>query len=354
MLLIYNHDLDQAKDYTKRALRRLEKEKLPPTPVNFELWYVYYANLNQDVKRAIDILTAGGSEMTSDQCMEIYQHCLRPDESHDDVRLIGDQIQRTLRSVTSLMDEVKLQGISYSGSLESATEQIGAARTLEELESMVTTLVRDTKSMLEHNEVLEKELDSSSNKMMELQSNLEVIRQEAYTDALTGLKNRKAFDEKMDEIISMMDAEDRTFSILLLDIDHFKAFNDNYGHQTGDQVLRLLARTLIEGIKGRDTACRFGGEEFVVLLPDTNIKAAQSVANALREAISEKEVVNKASQEKLGRMTVSIGAAEHLPGESKEEMLERADEALYKAKGTGRNKVVLAQGSASDKAQKTG
>lgn len=222
---------------------------------------------------------------------------------------------------------------------------------------MMKDLVRDTETMLEHNKRLEQELDRSSTEMIELQNNLETIRKEAYTDGLTGLKNRKAFDEDLDTAIQQSSEDEETeFALLMLDIDHFKEFNDNYGHQVGDQVLRLVAKTLTDGIKGRDTAYRFGGEEFVIILPNTGDKGGTAVAEALRKSIGDKEIVNKHSQEKLGKITISIGVAAHQKDEDDESLIERADAALYTAKRSGRNRVAVApvKNAKSDKEKKVG
>lgn len=119
-----------------------------------------------------------------------------------------------------------------------------------------------------------------------------------------------------------------------------KKFNDSYGHLIGDQVLRLVARTLVENLKGRDVIARFGGEEFVILLPQTRIEDAEKVANQLRINLSTKQIKRRSTQETLGAITISIGAAELYAGEETDGFISRADEALYKAKETGRNRVV--------------
>lgn len=146
----------------------------------------------------------------------------------------------------------------------------------------------------------------------------------------------------MDRIIR--DYADRrgVFSILMLDIDYFKSFNDNFGHQVGDQVLRLVARTLKDGLKGKDVAARYGGEEFSIILPDTDLSGAVIVGNALRKAVAGKEVINRSTGKVLGRITLSVGVAEFAGEKTAELLISRADEALYTAKHNGRNQVAAA------------
>ncbi len=127
---------------------------------------------------------------------------------------------------------------------------------------------------------------------------------------------------------------------MLLDIDHFKRFNDTWGHQTGDQVLRLVAMTLKSNIKGKDIAARYGGEEFAAVLPETDLEGATIVADNIRKAVQAKELLKRSTSEKLGRVTASFGVAMLRPDDTPSTLIERADRCLYAAKRTGRNRVV--------------
>jgi diguanylate cyclase len=142
---------------------------------------------------------------------------------------------------------------------------------------------------------------------------------------------------------------------MLTDIDHFKAFNDNFGHLTGDQVLRLVAMAVKHNVKGKDTAARYGGEEFAVVLPNTALRAAVTVADHIRRAVMAKELMKRSTGEHLGRITISIGVAALRKGDSGQSLIERADTCLYAAKRHGRNRVmcetdpeVTAETAASD------
>ena len=159
------------------------------------------------------------------------------------------------------------------------------------------------------------------------------------TDPLTHIANRKAFDEAMEAGRKAADAGDDV-CLLMCDIDHFKKFNDSWGHQTGDQVLRLVASCMAENVKGRDTAARYGGEEFAVLLRGTTLQSATMVADQIRSTVETKKLVKKSTGDVLGTITISIGVAKFAPGETAETVIRRADACLYGAKHSGRNLVI--------------
>jgi diguanylate cyclase len=190
------------------------------------------------------------------------------------------------------------------------------------------------------NRQLEERLTASKLEINELQEDLEVVRTESLTDPLTQLANRKFFDVTLEKTIAEAFSSNEALSLMLTDIDHFKAFNDNFGHLTGDQVLRLVAMAVKHNVKGKDTAARYGGEEFAVVLPNAALRAAVTVAEHIRRAVMAKELMKRSTGEQLGRITISIGVAALRKGDSGQSLIERADICLYAAKRHGRNRVM--------------
>lgn len=162
------------------------------------------------------------------------------------------------------------------------------------------------------------------------------LEQAASRDPLTGLWNRRQFLLLLDNARAQKRRYDVDYSLMLIDADHFKSINDRYGHDAGDEVLVLLARALEARVRETDTVCRWGGEEFIVLLPQTDCASAQLLAESLRGSVERIRVPH------LPPVTVSIGVARHRASESSESLIKRADEALYQAKAAGRNRVVAA------------
>ena len=329
-----------ALDYARRALDKMDQFLIPPTPENYTVWFHYFADTNPHLKRAIDILSLDPAGVTAEKCGELYRHFLsNADTEQEIIYNAGERLQTTLQTVTQLLESSARQTESFNQNLSKSSEKLASPSSGADLLSIVGQLVQDTRFMLTHNQTLQSQLSASTGELVQLKQNLDTARHEALTDALTGITNRKGFDIKFLEEAAAATEGQTPLSLLMVDIDFFKKFNDTYGHQTGDLVLKLVGNTLVSCIKGQDTAARYGGEEFAVILPHTKIESSLRVAEILRTTIASKEITNKVTREKLGQITFSIGAAEYSPGESLSACIERADQALYVAKRNGRNRV---------------
>ena len=252
---------------------------------------------------------------------------------------VGSQIGDEMDDIMSLISSATQKAGEYGASLQGINEKLPSIESPQQFKGMLTELFETTKEMAEHNKVLEQRLVESKAQIDDLHMKLELTRLENFTDELTGLTTRKRFDQVLE--LEMQQAEEiaEPLCLLMVDIDHFKLFNDTHGHQTGDQVLRLVGQTLKTNVKGRDCAARYGGEEFAVLLPKTSLKAAVTVAQQFRVAVKTKELVKKSTKESLGHVTLSTGVACYRQGESAEEFIGRADALLYAAKQAGRDNV---------------
>jgi diguanylate cyclase len=207
------------------------------------------------------------------------------------------------------------------------------------LRQMAQRLLGETRRMQDANHQLEQKLQASRDDIAALQRDLDEVRRESMLDPLTKIHNRKSFDDGLLRAFTEATANGKPLCLLLLDIDHFKRFNDSWGHQTGDQVLRLVAMTLKSNLKGKDIAARYGGEEFAAILPETDLEGAVILADNIRKAVQAKELLKRSTNEKLGRITASVGVAAYHAGDTPGSLIERADRCLYAAKHAGRNRV---------------
>jgi diguanylate cyclase len=338
----YRHELDVADNFASKAINRMRMDEIPPVPQNFEVWYVYYANVNPKLRDEINEILLDKDKLSERDCHDLYEKYLNFGNDRETYQRAGDQINATLQDVSGLLQNVKTTTSGFTGTLKQATDKFHHIEVPEDIKLLLETITSETERMMQFNEELEHRLDQSHMVMNELKRDMERIRREAITDGLTGLANRKAFDEQIGRITRDAERNDDIFSLIMIDIDHFKAFNDTYGHQIGDQVLRLVAMTLVNEVKGQDMAARYGGEEFAIILPGTNVNAAQAVAENLRKAVEKKEVINRSTGENLGQITVSLGVAQFYGNETVESLIGRADVALYASKNKGRNQVSVA------------
>jgi two-component system cell cycle response regulator len=175
-----------------------------------------------------------------------------------------------------------------------------------------------------------------------LRHNVQLSLEMAITDQLTGLHNRRYMARHLDNLILNAQKSGKPLAFLIMDIDHFKSVNDTHGHDIGDEVLREFANRISANIRGIDLACRYGGEEFVVVMPDTDIDFACTIAERLRKSVESTPIDISRTPDKLN-VTISIGIAASLgEGDNAEKLLHRADQALYRAKREGRNRVIKA------------
>jgi diguanylate cyclase (GGDEF)-like protein len=188
--------------------------------------------------------------------------------------------------------------------------------------------------LVEANRRLRARLDSAEENLRHQSEELAAVVTQAHTDSLTGLPNRRSFDDELDRRLAEFRRRGTPLSMLLIDVDLFKRFNDKYGHLIGDRVLRLVAQTLQECTRDSDLVARFGGEEFAVILPDTSSEIANLAAERIRSAIESKEMM---IDRQLLKVTVSGGVSQAHEGDVPTTLIERADVALYRAKEAGRN-----------------
>lgn len=342
MSFVGDKERELAGKISAQAMTRITAEGLMPVPDNYQLWYTYYSRSIPEVVRVIDGIVDSGQKINDYICNELYSRFLSDLRNEELVRNAGEHVQSTIQSVSGMVHGVQDATRNYGQTLSQVSTKINQAKSQGDLQDVVKMAAESTNQMMVQSNQLEEMLKQSNEMMEELKRDLEHVRREAMTDGLTGLANRKAFDGEIDRVMQEVGGRNGAFTLLMLDIDHFKSFNDNFGHQVGDQVLRLVARTLKDSIKGKDFAARYGGEEFSIILPDTDLSGAIIVGNSLRKAIAGKDVINRSTGKLLGRITMSVGVAEFAGEKTAEELIERADGALYTAKHNGRNQVAAA------------
>ena len=326
----------------EQAFSSLIEDSVPVWPDMYEILYAYKSGQNVNIVSAIDELKKTGDHLNLDELQKIHEEHFSNTKLLDASEDVGVQINEEIRKIIQAMDFAGEKTGECDSALRKIETKFSSVKNTDQLQSVVDILSDITRAMTDNTEKLNSKLQQSTQQIEVLHKDLEQARNESNTDALTGLANRKKFDSFMRKSFKAYEEDDTTLCLLMVDIDHFKKFNDTYGHQTGDQILRLVAHTLKCGLKGRDLPARYGGEEFSVILPGTSSEDAFTVAEQIREAIAIKELIKRSTGENLGRLTVSIGIAEAGKNDSPASLIARSDKALYKAKHSGRNLCMIA------------
>ncbi|NJO37497.1 MAG: GGDEF domain-containing protein [Rhizobiales bacterium] len=331
----HNHEISRA------VLCKLDELGISTKPENYTIWYHDLTQSNPDLSRSLRLIEAQDVAFSDDVCSQIYQRFFGAEEQ---TRLIEETCERMEKSMTRLltqMGSVSAGTDGYGETLEGFQAKLAEPESVSEMRGLIEEVLSETRRMQDHTRQLEQALEDSTKELAAISDHLVTARQQAMTDSLTGIANRRCFDDSLAKMTAKATEENEPLCLLFGDIDHFKEFNDTHGHRVGDQVLKQVALTLTQCIKGRDVAARYGGEEFAVILPQTDLTGAESVSEQIRQSIAKKKIRLKSSGQTLGAITMSIGASEYVPGESQSALIERADQGLYRAKREGRNRTVV-------------
>lgn len=331
------HDTtEQAAAFAASALRAMAERHVPAHPRNFIVWYSFVSGARPDVVTAINALIEQKSGFSDAVNENLHSRFFGDGEQQEAAAKASEGLRGMLDSIVDLLGEAGVGARDYGETLKGATSTLQSGG---DIKSMISRLMAETQSMAEQNARLQGDLAKSSREADTLRETLASVEKDNLTDGLTGINNRKVFDRRLKELAAQTVEEDEDLCLVMLDVDFFKKFNDSYGHQLGDQVLKLVAKTIETAVRPLDVPARYGGEEFSVIMPMAKLVDAARVANEIRIAVSSKKIIKRATGDDLGQVTLSAGVAQYVPGEALTKLIQRADAALYHAKRTGRNKV---------------
>ena len=328
----------QAKLLAESALKSLEQLKLSPKPENYRLWFEYGTGSIEGLNAELDELITQQAVINQAICNKLYQKYLLTGDQKD-----LDNACIAIHNLLNIMVE-HLQGWDSSTdqfckALERCTEKLNNDPSIGEIKSIIDELTTQATLALNSNKKIHSTLDSLASEISNLREDVDRLGSEAMTDSLTEVANRRGFDVALKEAIENSKKTAQPCTLLMADLDHFKRINDNFGHQVGDKILRFVANTMKNAIRGGDILARYGGEEFAIILPNTNEAGALRVAENLLNEVSARQLTTGANSEPIGRITMSIGLALYKNNETTESFIERADQYMYNAKHSGRNQV---------------
>lgn len=333
----YNASPEQNSEYIRQMLPLMMQHNVPVDPMNYAVWYHYVAGTSGDLTKAIDTLIRDQKPFDSDTALNLYKKhiCNASVESFEKINSnLLRLITQTTVSVYATSEKAAAAGNKFNVKLK----ELKSPENETNLKSILFEIILETTQLAEASKALKNQLDNSNKEMEKLRNELTHVRKAANTDGLTGLLNRWAFDRALGELVE--NATTKNVCLAILDIDHFKRINDSFGHLVGDKVIKYFASLLKKHAAEHYHVARYGGEEMAIIMPDTTLAEAFNLIEQIRRVLDKSQLKHKGDTETIGKVTVSAGIASLQTVDTAYTFIERADNALYQAKETGRNKVV--------------
>ena len=329
----------QAKLLLDSTLENLNTYQLTPSPDNYRVWFEYAAGSIDALNADIDDCISQRRAITDAMCAKWHAQHLSTDDQRDvdDTRIA---ISGMLNVMIAHLKDWDSTAAHSDDSLNNCMEQLNGQPDLNQVKEIIATVTEEAKKVRDSNQKVKSTLHSLSDEVSTLRQDVDRLGSEALTDALTQAMNRRGFDASLKKITEKSQEKALDCSLIIVDIDHFKKVNDDFGHLVGDKILRFIAEKLRQNIRGSDILARYGGEEFAIILPNTNYQGALRVAENLCQAVASRSLTTSSKTKTIGRITISCGVSIYQSGEDLETFFERADKSMYQAKKQGRNRVV--------------
>ncbi len=341
-MVFFLESFDEAGEVSMEVAAKMAEHGIPANPMNCTVWYNYCGAGDPELVREIDHILADNGEFTPKRNEEIFAKFFVGADNENWILRSSAELERQVDDISQNVKEASSNSINYGRKLAGYSADLPRGMK-NKIGAIVRRMLKETREMVAKNHQMEQRLRNSGKQIYMLRQTIKGIERETMTDPLTEIANRRCFDKKLLEETVRTSPGGSGVCLILCDIDHFKIFNDRYGHPVGDAVLKIVARCLDDSAKESGLAARYGGEEFAVILPDTKMDEAKSVAHKIRERLAKSELKNSKSGQRYGRITLSFGLAQYRVGETLADFVDRCDAALYHAKETGRDRVVSEQ-----------
>lgn len=324
--------LQQTAALAQKVFIFLVKQEIPATPENYEVWFAYHSNNNEDLEREVREKISKGIPLDRELTMQLHERYFGDQDKQRIIALVENHAVIIMKEVIDSMLISVHDSSEYNKKLQQYSLTLKQATDIESVKYIINTLISDTKEFEESNVKLRHKLEHITAEAENLKKQLEQHKQDLLKDPLTGLNNRRALSNKLEELHADFKKNGSIYSAIMTDINLFKKFNDQYGHIIGDNALQIVSTTLKENTKGKDFVGRFGGDEFILLLPETTLYSATILAGNLGRSVSEKKLKLKSTGKTLEKVSISLGVAQIKEGDLLESVVERADAALNLAK----------------------
>jgi diguanylate cyclase len=331
----------KASEYLRQAVPLLSKLQLPPTPINYSTVYCYLTGASLALNEVIDNLISEKKPFTVAVMLELHEKYVNGSASLAQQDKIQKSLEKIMAEASDEIQHVNNGANVFDSSINQHADNLSSLEDPQAAALVLKQVLQDTRSMVSQNQEIQNRMQETNAEIMKVKAELEQVKAASEKDALTGLKNRGAFDTAIEHAVASTDTSETV--LVMLDIDHFKRVNDNFGHLVGDRVIRYVSALLTQVIGKDNHIARYGGEEFAIIVTNKSADDVSKITDKVRIAMGNSKLQRKDSGETIGKITVSAGIAKLLPGDSVEAFIDRADKALYEAKETGRNKIVVSQ-----------
>lgn len=333
---------EAAATIARAALPLASQHQLPITPITYAVLYDYVSKSNQPLFEEASRIIAKNKRLSIAAVNDLYRRFVAKKDEQELLEL-RDELMVILATTLTSLKEVGSHNERYQVDLGQTIDRLDdQSCAVEDLRQILLSLRTETVRILDTEKTLSERLEHAHGEIESLRQDCVRARSESLIDPLTSTLNRRGFEQKLTELCHAKRAEECKVALLMLDIDHFKRVNDQFGHLIGDEVIKYVASIIKETVRGADVVSRFGGEEFAVLLPDTSQVGAMQAAHNIRQRISATSLRQKSTGLQIGVITVSIGVSKFVVGMTQEAFINAADKALYQAKNSGRNGVSCA------------
>ena len=332
---LYPEETREAATLLKKAVPLMMRHDIPPNPVHYALWYTYSKGLDLELNRRLDKTVADFDSFPPETAAKLFRDFIIKGEL-EEARTGQQQVIELVDDIEGNVSRSILGSRNYQMSLEHGLAALQEP-IIDDLPNVLTELQHSTQLMQDQQDKFLSRLSAAQQEIKNLRSQLERAHVAATLDSLTQVFNRNAFSRLLEQTLA---SQHDGVALVILDIDHFKQFNDQYGHPLGDRVLQHVGQLLRETLPARGIAARYGGEEFCIILRDCfDVETAHAFADQLRMKIQSLRIKVRSTDQVLDTITASFGYALARNDDTMESLLTRADDALYQAKRDGRNQV---------------
>lgn len=334
---------EKALKYFNRILDAFEQYNINPTPLNYYVWYQYFKGDNPQLRQEMDQILDDPFGYHDRIGRRLYQAYFS-DHSLQDLTGFDYALKRLFGVMAKQLQAWSDRLDHQTSDLENCAGRLHGGLSQDEIDKIAKQVINSAKSISESSHSFSDEMLQHADDIQQLRQQLIEAKAEALQDELTKIGNRKAFNYALKDLIDEVDnGSVQNVFLVLSDIDHFKSFNDTYGHLIGDSILRYYAKILQRNEIPEQSTCRYGGEEFAMLFKNVDLEKVLEVTEKCRTEIEAAHLKRKDSREPLRTITASFGIAQYKAGEAAEVFIKRSDDALYHAKKTGRNRIVTEQ-----------